>query len=1149
MKDNESRRLIRLAFLLMIVVSFQALAECPVDQYDCIIDFENNPSPENFNLIETPTALQLAQLPEPQITQFKILSDYEQSRYIDLLSAYQYTKDDNRVIANSFFSQSVNNVNGHKDSFLRLQNAKGIDIAEFSGNIVGFGVDGKLNGKYQEGKPQSLYLNDYKKDSPLGKKYQLTIVDGVIQLIPRGSDLKVKFTGDLSKGRDGKLALKDGTIDGKTIKSASEIEIDKKGNVQGKAKEFNGITLTEESAIYYEKEKNLLTLNNAKISRISEYTQMYFEGSASIKNYEEIRGKLSLLPKSKFTVNNFEVKSNEKEVKLIFKQGIVESLFSSETGPYVAFSETVKIGGDVTVKVNEFDIRASKSNANPLSASILSTPNVNGRTFFREGDQFKEGSPSFNQLVDIKTVLNSWYESNYNRPYLSTEEIANGEYGTETAELVKMFQEEYNKKNPQDRISADGSWGKDTVSRYKRYVETSQLSSNNFVIVSTDGAESTVSYDDSKGKITVDVSGDVQIIAGNKKYKVDGTENKLYKEIGRSISVGMNSDFQLNVKDNEGNIVETVESKVSDYSANKVEGEICLECALANRMDLSGANCAGFVKRDMAIGLVGTGLSEEVAKELGYVGSSWILADNIVGDLKWKRESELSPEDQRLLFEVEKAAQEKYKELQAEGLSREEIIGRLRDDDITLNFPDDLKEKYRGQSLQKIHDQVLGKQARFDVSQLEDNDYLGLYHLGSNYLGVASVEGRKGDESSSMGKSIDNNRHTHSANGYWGEAATFEYDYNAAPQQSLKGFLKKTYGLKNDVSAGMIGVIEVADIEDEGIMKEAKLATDGQFYFADDLDSAGNPLPGTKRIIMKEDRQITVRPYMVRHLDGRVYNEPLAKAVDEKNSLYLVKRPDADLRQEFLEEHGITEDMVSLQLKEGEKTVTDALRRAGVAEEKLPIVEEQVRKINGINDGEVQPGDVLKIPGDSIPSSTPASERTLTQQLREDGVSEPNKWVQLAYDSADEILRQHPEINPKNREALVRLSLGVIKRESGFEGETEKGLVRYDIKKTYQWIIPDAFFPSTAAIGPAQIHLETAGDLAREYKINPPPTKDELETPEGAVKYAQLYLLKAVELYAPPERSLTSEETGLIATTYNTGLYRPRDAALQTQLQ
>ncbi|MBI2151260.1 hypothetical protein HYU21_00865 [Candidatus Woesearchaeota archaeon] len=140
-------------------------------------------------------------------------------------------------------------------------------------------------------------------------------------------------------------------------------------------------------------------------------------------------------------------------------------------------------------------------------------------------------------------------------------------------------------------------------------------------------------------------------------------------------------------------------------------------------MDLSGANCAGFVKRETAIGLVGTGLSEEVAKELGYVGSSWILADNIKGDLLWKRESELSEEDQRLLFEVEKAAQEKYKELQAQGLSEKEVTKRLRNDDITTSFPDDLKQKYRGQSLQMIHDRVLGKEALFDVTQLENSDY------------------------------------------------------------------------------------------------------------------------------------------------------------------------------------------------------------------------------------------------------------------------------------------------------------------------------------------------------------------------------------------------------------------------------------------
>jgi len=328
-------------------------------------------------------------------------------------------------------------------------------------------------------------------------------------------------------------------------------------------------------------------------------------------------------------------------------------------------------------------------------------------------------------------------------------------------------------------------------------------------------------------------------------------------------------------------------------------------------MNLEEARCAEFVRRDLAIRLVGTELADKplidvggekktVGDALGYFGSgSWQLAHNVRGNTIFKSEEALLPEEQRLLFEVERAVRTKFKNLKARNVPDEIIRQKLRDEDVSLSLPPDLRERYRGKNLQQIHDQILGKNPRFEITQLANNDYIGLYHLGSKYLGTASLNGKnpsneirqdlppeilqgplsdlehtetgylvapaltdkpQDQQKYTVQDSLQNNRHTHSANGYWGSSAIHQYEFAKDPRLSVEKFLKRTYGLRNDQSLQYLGRIYVEDPR-IGNLREAKVAANGRIYFVEDIGSSGTPLPGKNRIVLK--LKPSLAPYKV----------------------------------------------------------------------------------------------------------------------------------------------------------------------------------------------------------------------------------------------------------------------------------------------
>ena len=1108
------------------------------------------------------------------LQQFLDLPLAEQKKFLEVAD---YNNPQVRIVLGSYFAQSAENVNSNKAAFVNFVNAKGIELVEFTGNIEQYNADGLLLG--QEG---SININDFK-EGILKEKYSFSIINGVIHLVPKGTQKLIEIKGDLKKDRTtGNLQLDKGSIAGRIIVGGKNLRIEGEDRIEGEALQFAGVSFREKTPFAYDQKKNILKLANAKIKGVEKGTELSVVGSAIITDYGSVQGKLTVPPRQSLSVNNFKIKSGGNPVEVRF--GGKNDLFSDLQGNFVRFSDTVHINGWVTVEVAEADVQKSTQYSDASAISIQEVPKFRGRSWFIVGDAPEEGVSAHGQIIQLKKALNAWHEQKFNQPYFLQEELQEGSYSEATAELVELFQQNHNKNNPSDKITEDGRWESGTLKAYQKYVKATTLSQRNIVVESRAGS-TIVNYNPKKGDLTVDTYGNVDLILGNKRFSL--SSEGILKEITRTTAGLLNSDVTVNSFTREGTIRESVTARSSDFSMTNLNGDLCLDCALHSRMNLEEARCAEFVRRDLAIRLVGTELADKplidvggekktVGDALGYFGSgSWQLAHNVRGNTIFKSEEALLPEEQRLLFEVERAVRTKFKNLKARNVPDEIIRQKLRDEDVSLSLPPDLRERYRGKNLQQIHDQILGKNPRFEITQLANNDYIGLYHLGSKYLGTASLNGKnpsneirqdlppeilqgplsdlehtetgylvapaltdkpQDQQKYTVQDSLQNNRHTHSANGYWGSSAIHQYEFAKDPRLSVEKFLKRTYGLRNDQSLQYLGRIYVEDPR-IGNLREAKVAANGRIYFVEDIGSSGTPLPGKNRIVLKQDTVIEVQPYMVRHLDGKIHDEPLARAVDTKNSLYLVKRPDANLLKKIQQQAGISPEDLTIQVRGEAITIEETLREMNVPEENLPEVAEHVRRVNQMNSYEAHEGDVIKLPKPEVLRSASIS---ISGILRQNGLKNPERWAEAIRQSTEERLREYPTVEP-HRLDFEKLTAGIINRESKF-GLSD----RYEFKSNVEKILPE-FLNPFGSKGYAQIDLETAREIAERHGEQL--KTEELSTREGSVKFAQRRLAEAFELYAPQNRPLSEGEKVIIASTYNAGLLRPRNAALQQQLK
>lgn len=216
-----------------------ASASCPGAESDCIIEFGNNPSVENFKRLPNPTALELYLLSDPTQELFLHLSQAEKETYINALGEKDYAISGNKEASLLFF-RDIKNINTNSVAFADyLRYAVEADVDSINGNLKEFREDGTLVGQ-----SQSINVNDFKRSTDLGKKYKISVVDGNIVLVLKQGDKNkqpIIFTGDLRKDPKSGFILESGTINDIKIESGRRLEIEQNG-IRGEAMAIDGVS-------------------------------------------------------------------------------------------------------------------------------------------------------------------------------------------------------------------------------------------------------------------------------------------------------------------------------------------------------------------------------------------------------------------------------------------------------------------------------------------------------------------------------------------------------------------------------------------------------------------------------------------------------------------------------------------------------------------------------------------------------------------------------------------------------------------------------------------------------------------------------------------------------------------------------------------
>ncbi|MBS3095014.1 hypothetical protein J4474_05085 [Candidatus Pacearchaeota archaeon] len=165
----------------------------------------------------------------------------------------------------------------------------------------------------------------------------------------------------------------------------------------------------------------------------------------------------------------------------------------------------------------------------------------------------------------------------------------------------------------------------------------------------------------------------------------------------------------------------------------------------------------------------------------------------------------------------------------------------------------------------------------------------------------------------------------------------------------------------------------------------------------------------------------------------------------------------------------------------------------------------------------------------------------IEQTLRAKGVPNPEKWAEVLHNSALE--RQKEFDLPSGKlESLEALTAAIIDRESHF-GDSEL----FKIENSLQ----SSSLRRSSSLG----YMQVSDSVLEDNILNFEPNTDlelkrkQLSTIEGSVQEGQRYLSKLIQVYSPSDSSLNSNEVEIISAAYNSGIYTPRNAALQKQLQ
>lgn len=360
--------------ILTWIFIFVILISCIYAQDDPEEEFEQNPTPENFDQLPDPSASDLIKVINPTLSNFQKLDQGEQQQYLfvhqyntefaeEYLQTVDFSDTTDLFIADQYFTESVDNINSNTEIFSNYLSARGITVVFQEGaSLASFSNDFWISTEKQEvNLVQGQNHYDYEVDSA-----------GNIILIEKDSQNQHTFTGTIDYiDHNGNFDMDEGTIDGKTITQGEDIKFTEDG-FTGKAKTVNVVSFKEGSSFSYDAAQNSITATDAVVLDITGDVTI---GGQNIMFYdEETTGKIisgqvdftcegtnckaaKISQNSKADVDGFEHSTQTTILNLYYADEPTEEML---TGNYFVYGEKeMWIGGEgfsTTVKKTNNDI-------------------------------------------------------------------------------------------------------------------------------------------------------------------------------------------------------------------------------------------------------------------------------------------------------------------------------------------------------------------------------------------------------------------------------------------------------------------------------------------------------------------------------------------------------------------------------------------------------------------------------------------------------------------------------------------------------------------------------------------------------------------------------------------------------------------------
>jgi hypothetical protein len=923
---------------------------------------------EDFAALTSPTADDLRQVSDPSEEDFQHLLQTNQQEAAMYLMGETYSAEfaemyiqqyglsqgtaQEKGIAEKFFSEDPDKIIEYSDAFTSYLSTEGVSLTVASdASVISYSADGTLKCEQTQ-----INVKQFAED------YSFKVnQDGSISLIPKKADSKTSqkeylVTGVVKRTPQGKLQIMgDGSFAGRQTKDVYHLWIDDSGNINIVAKSFAGMEFEEPGLVTYfpgqqldGKEKFMFKGSKIKGTTHTLSGDVYFDTKQ--KKYYAGNGIL--------TVDNVKVKRTQGNLVeiAVFQDNWFDDATSfvraaigtegSGQQTRVSFDEDE---GAVNLESQEGDIYTAtvsqeqmQEKADEVNPNQLTLP---ARGYYVKGDT-GEGVKTIQKLLGFR------------------DNQITGVYDDKTIAAVQYFQLKAG-------IKEDGYWGKKTRQAYLSNPE--EIASS--VTLTMDGG--VVRIGSATETMSVDAAGSVELDYKGKEY--DLHDSVIDARLGTALS--QSGALTLTTRDAEGNPIVIVDNQGLRYAIHEgqvpeltaveqafINGEFNVKQAAGARVEMvrgPGDNCAAYTTAAISLLDGARKLSQDYGAYIGFTEDgpiNYAIALGVLGNT-WNLEDKMVAAGGEVVFDKRTDVLS-----EAERIQLQQVDARISAAGSSVVY---------GTPLQAEHNALMGEQVSYSNNNFQSGDVVTMYYGHTQSLSKAVASGQ-------------DTTHSGVVLGSKMEYATYDYEKN--PSQSLKGFISQQTGVSNPT---LLGNFPVQIVDETGNWRKVTLATDGKYYFAEDVSADRTPVSGSQRVILNQNTQVAIKEtYITDNVHGQMGVYEINKYFNDNPYISLSQhlRPNQEVMQQARKpqiegEYDVVQ--VTAELYQAPDMYAQILRQQGALEEDIPTLVEQMNEEDRLKKrGSLKEGDIILVPKNpSDPATTePKDEGILLTFLEDVGI-------------------------------------------------------------------------------------------------------------------------------------------------------------------